>query len=68
MNESHSSAVYKDIKLSLQIFMPSSLDNLKGLPLLEAFFDGNPFKTRQKERSIYVRYFIDKITPTTRVT
>jgi hypothetical protein len=52
----------------LQIFMLSSLDNLRGLPLIEAFFDGNPFKNRLRERSVYVRYFIDKITPPTGVT
>lgn len=37
--------------------MMNSLDSLRGLPLIEAFFEGNPFKTRIRDKSTYVRYF-----------
>lgn len=39
-----------------QIFMLSSLEAIRGLPLVELFLDGNPCKKRIRDHAHYVRY------------
>ncbi|CRL06807.1 CLUMA_CG019592, isoform A [Clunio marinus] len=37
-----------------KIFMLNSLDSLRGLPLVELFLDGNPFRKRVRDQANYV--------------
>jgi nuclear RNA export factor len=50
--------IFTDLYSPPQIFMLNSLDSLKGLPLVELFIDGNPFKKRTRDSAVLTRYLV----------